>query len=159
VYTTWTRRIWPEIRVEEPESEKPDTEDFTPMHPECLSAPEINQRWAQFQEHVKSQLTTLKQMRQERPGKFCAVMSAAFLALAFIGSFVSTLGLVYYISVGILTLPGLAKVLLKYPAVNCFVETVFKPWKSLDEEKESDETDGAANDKVKKVSLQEQKPK
>ena len=39
-----TQRIWPEIRVEPPEDEKPDEEVFTPVNPDCLSAPELERK-------------------------------------------------------------------------------------------------------------------
>ena len=57
--------------------------------------------------------------RQEQPGKFCAITSTFFFLLAMVGSRITTLGLLYYISVGYLTLPGVMKLLVKYPAVQC----------------------------------------
>ena len=36
-----------------------------------------------------------------------------------IGSSITTLGLFYYVSVGYLTIPGVLKLLVKYPAVQC----------------------------------------
>ena len=49
--------------------------------------------------------------------KFCGAASAFFLALACVGSGVTALGLAYYVAVGSLVLPGAARMLLQYPAV------------------------------------------
>ena len=57
--------------------------------------------------------------RKEQPGKFCAITSTIFFILAIIGSKITTLGLFYYVSVGYLTIPGVLKILVKYPAVQC----------------------------------------
>ena len=65
--------------------------------------------------------------------KFCGAASAFFLALACVGSGVTALGLAYYVAVGSLVLPGVARLLLQYPAVQCFAETAFGAGASGDE--------------------------
>ena len=60
--------------------------------------------------------------RQDQPGKFCAITSTFFFTVAMIGSSITTLGLFYYVSVGYLTIPGVLKLLVKYPAVQCKFE-------------------------------------
>ena len=51
-------------------------------------------------------------LRSEKPGVFCACSSAACLALWYLGTLVSTLGLLYYLVVGSFVMPGLVKVML-----------------------------------------------
>ena len=52
VYSTWVNRIWPEIRVPIPEDERPDSESFTPMHPDCLSGPEVQRKLAAVRDEL-----------------------------------------------------------------------------------------------------------
>ena len=47
-----------------------------------------------------------------------------FLVLAYIGTYITTLGLFYYVLVGYLIIPGVMKILVKYPAVQCILETM-----------------------------------
>lgn len=122
VYTTWTERIWPAIRV--PEADPGPEPEWTPVSPDVLSAPELVQLWEDFHSKLCHGLTWLKNLRQEQPGKFCAITSTFFFLLAMVGSRITTLGLLYYISVGYLTLPGVMKLLVKYPAVQCMLETM-----------------------------------
>ena len=122
VYSTWTQRIWPAIRV--PEADPGPSPDWTPVNPDVLSAPEIIKLW----DDVKSQLIGISgwlwELRRNEPGKFCALMSSVFLVMAYVGSCITTLGLFYYVFVGYLTIPGVLKILVKYPAVQCILETM-----------------------------------
>lgn len=122
VYSTWTQRIWPAIRV--PEADPGPSPDWTPVNPDVLSAPEIIKLW----DDVKSQLIGISgwlwELRRSEPGKFCALMSSVFLVMAYVGSCITTLGLFYYVFVGYLTIPGVLKILVKYPAVQCILETM-----------------------------------
>jgi len=122
VYSTWTQRIWPAIRV--PEADPGPSPDWTPVNPDVLSAPEIIKLW----DDVKSQLISISswlwELRRSEPGKFCALMSSVFLVMAYVGSCITTLGLFYYVFVGYLTIPGVLKILVKYPAVQCILETM-----------------------------------
>ena len=122
VYTTWTQRIWPEIRV--PEANPGPEPEWTPVSPDVLSAPELVRLWEEVKVKCCQAFEWLKVTRQNEHGKFCAIVSAFFLLLAYVGSRVTTLGLFYYVSVGYLTVPGILKILVKYPAVHCMLETM-----------------------------------
>jgi len=122
VYTTWTQRIWPEIRV--PEADPGPEPEWTPVSPDVLSAPELVRLWEDFHSKLCQFFSWLKNLRKEQPGKFCAITSTIFFILAIIGSKITTLGLFYYVSVGYLTIPGVLKILVKYPAVQCMLETM-----------------------------------
>lgn len=95
----------------------------------------------QLQQECVAIVQRLKHLRQEKPGKFCALASTFFVILAFAGSFVSTLGLIYLCSVGILTVPGLVKLLMKHPTMQCFVETVLKPVQKTEQEEDKKQHD------------------
>lgn len=122
VYTTWTQRIWPEIRV--PEADPGSEPEWTPVSPDVLSAPELVRLWEDFHLKLCQFFSWLKNLRREQPGKFCAITSTIFFILAIIGSKITTLGIFYYVSVGYLTIPGVLKILVKYPAVQCMLETM-----------------------------------
>ena len=92
VYTTWVNRIWPEIRVPIPEEERPDPEAFTPVHPDCLSGPEVQRKLAALRQRAGAAAEAVRRLRQESPAKFCGAASAFFLALACVGSGVTALG-------------------------------------------------------------------
>jgi hypothetical protein len=122
VYTTWTQRIWPEIRV--PEADPGSEPEWTPVSADVLSAPELVRLWEDFHLKLCQFFSWLKNLRREQPGKFCAITSTIFFILAIIGSKITTLGIFYYVSVGYLTIPGVLKILVKYPAVQCMLETM-----------------------------------
>ena len=122
-----------------PEDERPDSEAFTPLHPDCLSGPEVQRKLAAVKERAVAVVAAVRRTREESPAKFCAAASAVFLVLAYVGSCVTALGLLYFVTVGSLVLPGVAKLLLKYPAVQCFAETVFNAGAT-------DETDSVENE-------------
>ena len=122
VYTTWTQRIWPEIRV--PEANPGPEPEWTPVSPDVLSAPELVRLCDEVKVKCYQAFEWLKQTRENEHGKFCAIVSTFFLVLAYVGSRLTTLGLFYYVSVGYLTVPGILKILVKYPAVHCMLETM-----------------------------------
>lgn len=131
LYTTWTQRIWPEIRIPQ---ETKSSESFTPLSPDVLSAPELEKLINDLKIKFKGFLESAKKLRRDEPGRFCGLASFVFLILAFIGSYITTLGLFYYVSVGYLTIPGVLKILVKHPAVQCMLET-------MENTKNEDETD------------------
>lgn len=122
VYTTWTQRIWPEIRV--PEANPSPEPEWTPVSPDVLSAPDLVRLCNEVKAKLVEGFQWLKDLRQAEHGKFCAIVSTFFLILAYVGSRITTLGLFYYVSVGYLTIPGILKILVKYPAVHCMLETM-----------------------------------
>ena len=60
-------------------------------------------------QRTRAAAATVKRLREESPAKFCAAASAFFLALACVGSRVTALGLAYFVAVGSLVLPGVAR--------------------------------------------------
>lgn len=122
IYSTWTQRIWPAIRV--PEADPGPNPDWTPVNPDVLSAPELMKLWDDLKVQLLHIAQWLLNLRKDEPGKFCALMSCLFLVLTYIGTYITTLGLFYYVFVGYLTIPGVIKILVKYPAVQCILETM-----------------------------------
>ena len=122
IYSTWTQRIWPAIRV--PEADPGPNPEWTPVNPDVLSAPEIMKLWDDLKVQLLHIAQWLWNLRKDEPGKFCALMSCLFLVLTYIGTYITTLGLFYYVFVGYLTIPGVIKILVKYPAVQCILETM-----------------------------------
>ena len=110
VYTTWTQRIWPEIRVEEPETK----EDWTPVHPDVYSAPEVAEILKLVKTRVWNAYIRAGELRRTNHAKFCGLSSVAFVLVAFLGSLVSTFNLMYYLVVGAFILPALIRVLVKH---------------------------------------------
>ena len=122
VYTTWTQRIWPEIRV--PDANPTPEPEWTPVSPDVLSAPDLVRLWNEVKAKSCQGFQWLKDLRENEQGKFCAIVSTFFVFLAYVGSRITTLGLFYYVSVGYLIVPGVLKILVKYPAVHCMLETM-----------------------------------
>jgi len=112
VYTTWTQRIWPEIRVPEAEGEQAEASGWTPVSPDVYSAPELIELAEKLKAKALQFYHTAVALRSEKPGVFCACSSATCLALWYLGTLVSTLGLLYYLVVGSFVMPGLVKVML-----------------------------------------------
>ena len=55
-------------------------------------------------------------MRRESPGKFCSVVCTFLAIVAYIGSFISSFYLFYYLTIGGLVIPGCLKYILRnYP--------------------------------------------
>lgn len=93
LYSTWVYRVWPAIKM--PPKHPEDVEDFTPLHPDVLSAPEM-EGWVQagktkIGEVVHGQVV----LRKERPAIFCLVSSIFCCILAVIGMQTSTAGLLH----------------------------------------------------------------
>jgi len=111
VYTTWTQRIWPEIRVPDDQEEQVG-QSWVPVSPDVYSAPELMELMDKVKATSIHLYTKAVEMRAEKPGAFCACSSAAFLALWYLGTLVTTLGLLYYLTVAAFIVPGITKVLL-----------------------------------------------
>jgi len=150
VCTTWTQRIWPEIRVE-PRDPEPEEKSWTPVSPEVYSAPELLELQEALKEKAAEFHERALELRRENHAKFCALTSAAFLTLAYLGTLVSTLGLLYYTAVGAFVLPALVKVLVKTNpgATQNFIATQLTPQRRRRSKKRSssgdDVTDSSAN--------------
>jgi len=88
IYITWVYTIWPAVRV--PPTEEEDPEGWTTVHPDVLSAPELDVFLKSSKNKIFQILTGLKLLREEQPGKFCAVISSFFITLAGFGVKFST---------------------------------------------------------------------
>jgi len=115
IYSTWVYRVWPAIRV--PPEHPEDAEEFTPLHPDVLSAPEMAD-WVQsgkkkISEVVQGQVV----LRRERPAIFCLVSSLFCCLLAVIGMQTSTAGLLHISVFLALTLPALLVRASKVPVI------------------------------------------
>merc|ERR1712106_1309654 len=88
IYITWVYTIWPAIRV--PPSVEEDDENWTPVHPDVLSAPELDTFIKDSKTKIYQIVSGLKLFREEQPGKFCILLSSFFLALAGVGIKFST---------------------------------------------------------------------
>jgi len=104
VYLTWVYTVWPAVRV--PPSPDEDPETWTPVHPDVLSAPELQIFLKNLKSRVSEILQGLILLREEQPGKFCLVMSLCFLTTAGLGVKFSTPFLLHTSLLLILILPG-----------------------------------------------------
>ena len=111
IYTTWTNRIWPEIRVEQPLEE---ASAWTPVRPEVFSAPELVQLTQLAKEKIVSGFVYLRDLRTTSPGKFCIVTCFVFSMVGYIGAHITALGLFYYTAMSFLTIPGLVRVVCQH---------------------------------------------
>jgi len=106
LYTTWRHRIWPAIKVPEPEISQ-DTEKWTSVHPDTYSAPELEQLCSKSRQKIIEIYEGIWLLRSEEPLRFCIVMSSFFTATAFLGVKVSTPFLIHTVALLAFTLPPL----------------------------------------------------
>jgi len=104
IYITWVYTIWPAIRVPPPRDQ--DTETWTPVHPDVMSAPELETFLRNSNVKICQIFAGLKLFREEQPGKFSIVLSSFFLALLALGLKVSTHLLLHSFAFLALVLPG-----------------------------------------------------
>jgi len=104
IYITWVYTIWPAVRVPPPVEEDP--ENWTPVHPDVMSAPELDTFIASSRTKIYQILTGLKLFREEQAGKFCIFLSSFFLALAGLGIHFSTSFLLHTTAFLALVLPA-----------------------------------------------------
>ena len=83
VYTTWTQRIWPEIRV--PEADPGPDPDWTPVSPDVLSAPELVRLWEDFNSKLCNGFTWLKNLRYGFTKKTGKYIYFSFWNILFLG--------------------------------------------------------------------------
>lgn len=72
-----------------------DMEKWTPLHPDTLTAPELEKISSRLHTRLSQIYSGLWLLRREKPLVFCLLMSAFFLALAALGCKVSAPGLVH----------------------------------------------------------------
>ena len=102
---TWVTRVWPAIRVAP--APGADLETFTSVHPDVMSAPEMEAVLTNFQRRLDEFSTGLYLLRREQPGKFCLALSSFFMMMAVLGTKV-TMGLLLHTGLlGLLVIPGL----------------------------------------------------
>jgi len=111
LYYSWVWTIWPAIRV--PPNVEQDSEQWTPVNPDTLSAPELNVVARKAGYKVQQILSGLKLLRSEQPGKFCIAMSVVFLLLALLGTKISTPVLLHSTALITLVLPAIIVRLIK----------------------------------------------
>eukprot|EP00095_Tigriopus_kingsejongensis_P012555 maker-scaffold1273_size51358-snap-gene-0.7 protein:Tk12555 transcript:maker-scaffold1273_size51358-snap-gene-0.7-mRNA-1 annotation:"hypothetical protein LOTGIDRAFT_237816" len=109
LYTTWTQTIWPEIRVKQPD------ETFTQVNPSCYSGPEVEAMAQTLKDKARQALDRLKLMRSDTPGRFCLVICAILSVVAYIGSVVNTLALLYGVLMSLFIVPTVMQQYLKDP--------------------------------------------
>lgn len=115
VYEMWVDKVWPEIRVPLP-AEQGDNEGWTPLHPRVLSAPELSHYLNKSMQFVHNQYIRLRNLRNEQPGVFCALMSIGCIILMGLGRSISGTLLLYIIFMSLLLIPGVCIHIL--PAVS-----------------------------------------
>jgi len=103
LYITWTQRIWPTIKL--PSQHTEDDEKFTSVHPDTLSAPEMENISDKIRQKCVEVYGGLWLMREEAPLMFCLSMSSFFITTAFIGTKVSTPLLIHGVALSAFALP------------------------------------------------------
>jgi len=106
LYTTWAHRIWPAIKLPEPETPQ-DTEKWTAVHPDTYSAPEIQQLADKSRQKVVEIYQGMWLMRSEEPLRFCITMSCIFTTTAILGIKISTPVLIHSVALLAFILPPL----------------------------------------------------
>ncbi|GAB6030592.1 hypothetical protein CHUAL_007453 [Chamberlinius hualienensis] len=104
IYRTWTKHIWPEIRVPVPEDE--DNEEWTPVNPQVLSVPEISRYLNQLTDDMRLWVQWLINLRRDQPGQFCAFLTGILMMVWFIGRWASGILISYILMCLILIGPG-----------------------------------------------------
>ncbi|KAI1304095.1 hypothetical protein HDE_01869 [Halotydeus destructor] len=105
-YKLWTNKIWPEIRVPVPEDQL-SNEDWTPLHPTALSAPEIVAFMNHCVDMVSASCDWLLQLRRDNHGSFCLLVTSVFAVCAIIGKTVPGVVIVYILLMTIALGPGI----------------------------------------------------
>lgn len=135
IYTTWTQKIWPEIRVPDEDGVQEDAgaqSGWTPVSPDVYSAPEL----IELVDRLKSKTYEFYQraaaLRTDSPGVFCLYASLSCLVLGYLGTLVTTLGLLYYLVVGAFLVPGLFKLIVKHPELSQLLSNLCNKDDSVD---------------------------
>lgn len=106
MYKTWVNSIWPEIRVPPPEGE--DSEQWTPIHPQVFSVPELSRYITDWSESVRKWLGNVILLRRTNPGLFCILASSTFAMTALLGRMVSGVLILYSLLMAVTLGPGIA---------------------------------------------------
>ncbi|XP_054168510.1 reticulophagy regulator 3-like [Oppia nitens] len=103
-FKLWTQYIWPEIRVTP--NELTDTEGWTPVHPQVLSAPEINHYINEIYIMSKATILWFIRLRREKHLKFFIITTFILVMSAIIGRLVPGALIVYSITMILALGPG-----------------------------------------------------
>ncbi|XP_049517699.1 reticulophagy regulator 3-like isoform X2 [Dermacentor silvarum] len=106
MYKTWVNSIWPEIRVPPPEGE--DNEQWTPVHPQVFSVPELSRYITDWSESVRKWFANVILLRKTNPGLFCILASSTFAMTAVLGRMVSGVLILYSLLMAVTLGPGIA---------------------------------------------------
>ncbi|XP_075537992.1 reticulophagy regulator 3 isoform X2 [Dermacentor variabilis] len=106
MYKTWVNSIWPEIRVPPPEGE--DNEQWTPVHPQVFSVPELSRYITDWSESVRKWVANVILLRKTNPGLFCILASSTFAITAVLGRMVSGVLILYSLLMAVTLGPGIA---------------------------------------------------
>lgn len=106
MYKTWVNNIWPEIRVPVPEGE--DNEQWTPVHPQLLSVPELSRYITDWSDSVRKWVTNVILLRKTNPGLFCILASSTFAMMAVLGRMMSGVLILYSLLMAVTLGPGIA---------------------------------------------------
>lgn len=120
VYRTWIHEIWPEIRVPVPDGE--ESEEWTPVHLQVLSVPEISRYLSNMCTLGKNWYTWLANLRSEQPSSFFGLTMVIFSTLAFIGHHVPGVVIVYTLVMAVMLGPGF--MLHVYPNLSRFLPSL-----------------------------------
>lgn len=105
IYITWVYTVWPAVRV--PPGPDDDDEKWTPVHPDVMSAPEMQTCITQIRCKTSQIYSGLVMLRQDQPGKFCIIMSLVFLITGGLGVTFSTPVILHSLIMAVLVLPAL----------------------------------------------------
>ncbi|XP_013782572.1 reticulophagy regulator 3-like [Limulus polyphemus] len=104
LYKTWVNWIWPEIRVTP--SEDKDMEEWTPVHPQVYSVPELSRYLSEWWSSCEVWLRWYWQLRQDYPGVFCILTCSLLGCLALIGHIFPGVVISYAVLMTICLAPG-----------------------------------------------------
>ncbi|XP_076329554.1 uncharacterized protein LOC143235356 isoform X2 [Tachypleus tridentatus] len=104
LYKTWVNWIWPEIRVTS--SEDKDMEEWTPVHPQVYSVPELSRYLTEWWSSCEIWLHWYWQLRQDYPGVFCILTCSLLGFLALIGHIFPGIVISYAVLMTICLAPG-----------------------------------------------------
>lgn len=105
LYITWTQRVWPTIKV--PSDHTQDTERWTPLSPDTLSAPELETIVSKIKLRTAEIYSGLLLLRVEYPLRFSIIMSVFFSSLALLGTRISTPLFMHSLALSLFCLPTL----------------------------------------------------
>lgn len=106
MYKTWVDKIWPEIRVPIPEGE--DNEQWTPVHPQVFSVPELSRYITDWSESIRKWVANVILLRKTNPGLFCILASSTFAMTAVLGRMMSGVLILYSLLMAVTLGPGIA---------------------------------------------------